>query len=150
MKRGRAVFHRGVTLVELLVTIMVIAVAGSALVGTLGYLSGQGSDYLLQAQAQSIADAYLGEITGKSFADPDGADGEADRQAFDDVDDYNGLNTPVATDEAGNVVGNFRVRVNLTAGGLATIPAADTWRIDVTVDYGNTSVLATGFKTRHP
>lgn len=150
MKRAQTALERGVTLVELLVSIMVIAVAGSALMGTLGYLSGQGSDYILQAQAQSIADAYLCEITGRSFADPDGVDGEGNRQDFDDVDDYNGLNTTVASDEAGNVIGNFRVRVNLSAGGLAAIPAADAWRIDVTVDYGNTSVLATGFKTRHP
>ena len=72
--------------------IVVIATAGSALLGTLSYLSGQGGNYLLQAQAQSIADAYLNEITGKCFADcVPGA--EANRQQFDDVTDYNGLDT---------------------------------------------------------
>ena len=147
-KRGRA-SQRGVTLIELVVSIVVMATAGSALLGTLSYLSGQGGNYLLQAQAQSIADAYLTEITGKCFADcVPGA--EANRQQFDDVTDYNGLDTLVATDEAGNVIGNFRVRVNLTAGGLAPLPAGAVWRIDVTVDYDNGFALATGYRTNHP
>ena len=147
-KRGRA-SQRGLTLVELVVTIVVIATAGSALLGTLSYLSGRGGDYLLQAQAQSIADAYLSEITGKCFADClPGA--EANRQQFDDVTDYNGLDTNVATDEAGNIVGTFRVRVNLTPGGLVGVPAASAWRVDVTVNYGSDFVVATGYRTNHP
>jgi prepilin-type N-terminal cleavage/methylation domain-containing protein len=147
-KRGRAC-QRGVTLVELVVTIVVIATAGSALLGTLSYLSGQGSNYILQAQAQSIADAYLSEITGKCFADCVPGP-EANRQQFDDVTDYDGLDTPVATDEAGNVIGNFRVRVNLTAGGLAALPAASVWRVDVSVDYDNGAAVATGYRMNHP
>ena len=143
-------FQRGVTLVELIAAIVVISTAGAALVGTLSYLSGEGSSQILQVQAQSIADAYLSEITGKSFADPNGVDGESSRASFDDVDDYNGLNTLAASDEFGNAAGQFAVRVNLTAGGLGTIPAADVWRIDVTVDFGVHSVVATGYRTRHP
>ena len=143
--------QRGVTLVELVVAIVVIATAGAALVGTLSYLAGTGSDGILQAQAQSIANAYLSEITDKSFADPNGVDGEAARCQFDDVDDYNGLNTLTATDQCGAFVGNFPVRVNLTAGGLGTLPANAVWRIDVTVGYGNAaSAVATGYRTNHP
>jgi prepilin-type N-terminal cleavage/methylation domain-containing protein len=149
MNRGVAPIQRGVTLIELTVAIAVISLAGSALVGTLSYLSGQGSGYLLQAQAQSIADAYLSEITGKCFADclpgPEG-----NREQFDDVTDYNNLDTLVAADEAGNVAGNFRVRVNLTPGGLGVLPANAVWRIDVTVDYGNGFAIATGYRTNHP
>jgi hypothetical protein len=129
---------------------VVIATAGAALVGTLSYLSGEGSNHILQVQAQSIADAYLSEITGKSFADPNGVDGEGNRANFDDVDDYNGLDTLSASDEFGNPAGTFRVRVNLTAGGLGTVPAAAVWRIDVTVDFGVHSVIATGYRTNHP
>jgi MSHA pilin protein MshD len=147
-KRGRG-SQRGVTLIELVVSITVIATAGAALVGTLSYLGGSGSDYLLQSRAQSIADAYLSEITGKCFADClPGAEGN--RRQFDDVTDYNGLDTPAAYDEAGTFVGNFRVRVNLTAGGLAPLPAASVWRIDVTVNYANGFATATGYRTNHP
>jgi len=140
--------QRGVTLVELVVSIVVIAVAGAALAGTLAYLNGSGNTSILQAQAQSIANAYLNEITAKRFV----ADGvEGTRAQYDDIFDYNGLNTAVASDEFGNLAGNFRVRVAVVAGALNGVPAADVRRIDVTVDYGNaSSVVASAYRTRYP
>jgi MSHA pilin protein MshD len=143
-------YQRGVTLVELIAALTVIGIAGVALAGTLGYLAGPGQAYLRQAQAQSVAAGYLGEISGKSFADPDGVDSEANRTQFDDVDDYAGLDTSTATDQFGNAAGNFRVRVNLTPGGLGTLPASAVWRIDVTVEHDGRSVIATGYRTNHP
>ena len=141
---------RGVTLVELIVSITVIAIAGAALAGTLAYLNGTGNTSILQAQAQSIANAYLNEIAGKRFADPNVV--EASRAQYNDVRDYDGLDDPVAQDEFGNAAGNFRVRVSVVAGALGVLPAADVRRIDVTVDYdnGNASVVASAYRTRYP
>ena len=142
---------RGVTLIELVVAITVIAIAGAALMGTLAYLNGTGNTAILQAQAQTIAAAYLNEITGKSFVDPNGADGEASRDLYDDVDDYNGLNMLVASDEFGNATGNFNVSVAVVPGALGALPAADVRRVDVTVGYGNAAfVVATGYRTKYP
>jgi len=140
--------QRGVTLVELVVAIVVISIAGAALAGTLAYLNGTGNSSILQAQAQSIANAYLNEIIGKRFV----ADGvEASRDQYDDIFDYNGLDDAVARDEFGNAAGNFRVRVAVAPGTLNGIPAADVRRVDVTVDYGNAwSVVASGYRTRYP
>ena len=139
---------RGVTLVELVVSIVVIAIAGAALSGTLAYLNGTGNTSILQAQAQSIANAYLSEITGKNFV-PDGV--EASRAQYDDVRDYNNLDDAVARDEFLNPAGGFRVRVNVVAGALNGLPAANVWLINVTVDYGNgSSVVASGYRTNHP
>jgi len=140
--------QRGVTLVELVVAIVVISVAGAALAGTLAYLNGTGNTSILQAQAQSIANAYLNEIVAKRFV----ADGvEASRDQYDDIFDYNGLDDATARDESGNAAGNFRVRVAVVAGALNGIPAADVRRIDVTVDYGNAwTVVASGYRTRYP
>ena len=140
--------ERGVTLVELVVAIVVIAIAGAALSGTLAYLNGTGNTSILQAQAQSIANAYLNEITGKNFV----ADGvEASRDQYDDINDYNGLDDAVARDEFGNAAGNFRVRVSVVPGVLNGLPAAAVRRIDVTVDYGNgSSIVASGYRTNHP
>jgi MSHA pilin protein MshD len=148
----RAHCHQyGVTLIELVVSIVVIAVAGVALSGTLAYLNGTGNTSILQAQAQSIANAYLNQVTGKSFVDPDGVDGEAAPALFDDVNDYNALDQAVAQDAAGNAAGNFRVRVNVVSVALNGLPAANVFRVDVTVDYGNaSSVVATGYRTRYP
>ena len=115
-------FARGVTLVELVVSIAVIAIAGAALAGTL---------------------AYLNNILDKSFASSPGA--------FNDVNDYNGLNDPVALDAAGNAAGNFRVQVSVGPGALNGVPAAAVRRIDVTVTYGNgNSVVASGYRTNYP
>jgi MSHA pilin protein MshD len=134
---------RGLTLVELLVSIVVIAVAGAALAGTLAYLNGTGNTSILQAQAQSVANAYLNNILDKSFAAVPGPS--------NDVNDYNGLNDPVALDAAGNAAGNFRVRVSVGPGVLNGLPAAAVRRIDVTVTYGNgASLVATGYRTNYP
>ena len=134
---------RGVTLVELVVSIAVIAIAGAALASTLAFLNGTGNTTILQAQAQSIANAYLNNILDKGFASSPGA--------FNDVNDYNGLNDPVALDAAGNAAGNFRVQVSVGPGALNGVPAAAVRRIDVTVTYGNgNSVVATGYRTNYP
>jgi MSHA pilin protein MshD len=135
-----------VTLVELVVSIVVIAIAGAALSGTLAYLNGTGNASILQAQAQSIANAYLNEIVGKNFV-PDGV--EASRAQYDDVRDYNNLVDVVARDEFLNPAGNFDVRVSVVAGALNGLPAANVWLVNVTVSYGNgSSVVATGYRTR--
>jgi MSHA pilin protein MshD len=137
--------------VELIVAIGVISTAGVTLVSTLSYLSGAGGEHILQAQAQSVADAYLNEIIGKAFADPNGVDGEGLRGQFDDVDDYAGYDQPVATDEFDNAAGNFQVRVFLTPGTLGALPANHVWRVDVRVDYGlDDFVTSTGYRVLSP
>jgi MSHA pilin protein MshD len=141
--------HRaqGVTLVELVVSIVVISIAGVALASTLAYLNGAGNTSILQAQAQSIANSYLNEILGKSFSGPYNG---GVRALFDDVSDYNGLDTPVASDEFGNVSGNFRVRVSALPGVLNGLPANAVLLVNVTVDYGNaSSVVASGYRTNY-
>ena len=142
--------QRGVTLVELVVTITVIAIAGTALLSTLTFMAGAGTDYVLQAQAQSIANGYLDEILTKSYADPN-VNNETSRCQFDDVMDYQGLDTNTASDECGNAAGNFRVRVAVSQGTLTGIPAGAVRRIDVTVNYGTDGqAIATGYRTNHP
>lgn len=134
---------RGVTLVELVASIVVIAIAGVALSSTLAYLNGTGNTSILQAQAQSIANAYLNNILDKNFASSPGP--------VDDINDFNGLNDAVARDAAGNAAGNFRVQVAVGPGVLNGMPGGAVRRIDVTVAYGNgASVVATGYRTNYP
>jgi MSHA pilin protein MshD len=143
--------ERGVTLVELVVSITIIALAASALMGVLGYLSGSGGTVILQTQAESIANSYLNEALAKPFNDPDGIDGEANRAAFDDVNDYNGIDDAAAVDVLGNASGNFRVRVTVGPGVLGALPAADVQRVDVRVDFGNSYfVEVSGYRVRYP
>lgn len=145
--------ERGATLIELVVSIVIIAIAAGAVLGVLSTSVGRSADAMVLAQGVSIAEAYLEEIALKSFVDPDGTDGEALRPDFDDVDDYNGLVDNGARDQFGAALAplaQYTVTVTVTpTAALTGIPAVDAQRIDVRVTYpGNGAVAMTGYKTR--
>jgi MSHA pilin protein MshD len=149
--RGRR--DSGATLIELIIAIVVISIAASAVLGVLSSTAGRSADAMVLSQAVSIAEAYLEEISLKAFADPDGVDGEAARASFDDVDDYDGLVDNGARDQFGTALAplsQYTVTVTVAATtALAGVPGADAERIDVRVTYpGNGSVALTGYKTR--
>lgn len=150
MSRSR---QRGATLIELVVSIVVIAIAASAVLGVLASNVGRSADAMIMSQAVSIAEAYLEEIMLKPFADPDGIDGEALRTDFDDVDDYHGLVDAGARNQFGlalAALSQYTVSVTVGASGaLPSVPGADASRIDVRVTYSpNVTVALSGYKTR--
>lgn len=145
--------QRGATLIELVISIVVIAIAASAVLGVLSGTVGRSADAMVLAQGVAIAEAYLEEISLKSFADPDGTDGETLRPDFDDVDDYDGLDDAGARDQFGTplaALAQYRVTVAVTpSAALAGVPAAEARRIDVRVTHpGNVAVALTGYKAR--
>lgn len=127
----------GVTLVELLVSIVIVGIAASSVLGLLSTTGASSADPMVRQQAVAIGEAYLEEILLKPFTDPDGVDGEASRPDFDDLDDYDGLADAGAHDQFGNPIpglGSYAVAVSVTASaGLAGVPPADALRVDVTV-----------------
>ncbi len=138
--------QRGMTLIELIVAITIIGISIISILGLLSFQASRSSNAMIQAQAAQIADAYLNEVTQKSFlplANPSG------RANFNDIDDYNGLNDAVATDQSGMPVpglDGFSVSIQIIATTLNTVPAK---RIDVTVQHINApSVVATGYRTQ--
>ena len=146
--------QRGVTLIELCVSIVVIAIAAGAVLGVLSRSVGRSADAMIMSQAVSVAEAYLEEITLKPFADPDGVDGEALRTDFDDVDDYNGLVDVGARDQFGtapSALSRYTVSVTVTpSAALTSVPNADAERIDVRVTYApNVTVALTGYRARY-
>ncbi len=146
-------YERGVTLIELVISIVVIAIAAGAVLGVLSRSVGRSADAMVLSQAVAIAEAYLEEITLKPFADPDGVDDEANRTAFDDVDDYNGLVDVGARDQFGTALGalsRYTVTVMVTPStALTSVPGADAERIDVRVTYPpNVTVALTGYRMR--
>lgn len=146
--------QRGVTLVELLLSIVIVAIAASTILGLLSATTGGSADPMLRHQASAIAEAYLEEILLKSFDDPDGADGEGARAAFDDLDDYNGLSDAGARDQFGNPIPGlaaYTVDVSVTpSAALGPVPAGDTLRVDVTVSRGaDISLLLSGYRSRY-
>ena len=125
--------ERGVTLIELVVAIVVIAVAGAALPGTLAYLNGTGNTSILQAQAQSIANAYLNEILGKNFVVR-----MASRRIARAFTTTSRLQRASTCRRAGRIRQRRRqlpcaCQRRRPARSMA-VPAADVRRVDVTVD----------------
>ncbi len=131
--------QRGVTLIEIVVSIVVIATAAGALLSLFSRNIERSADAMIVSQAIAIAEAYVEEVSLKSFFDPDGSDAEAARVDFDDADDYDGLLDNGAVDQFGNPIPSLSgytvaVAVQPTAS-LPGVAAADAFRIDVRVRF---------------
>lgn len=143
----------GVSLVELLVSIVIVAIAASAVLGVLSMTTAGSADPVIRHQASAIAEAYLEEILLRPADDPDGVDGETARADFDDLDDYDGLADDGARDQFDNPIpslADYDVFVTVTqSAALPGVPAADAMRIDVLVSRGTgVSYLLSGYRTR--
>ncbi len=128
----------GTTLIELVIAIVIVSIAVSAILMVFSMNVGHSADPMIRHQAVAIAEAYLEEISLKSFADPDGVDGEANRTLYDDVDDYHGLVNVGARnqfDAALAGLGDYTVSITVTPSALAGIAAVDNYLINVTVTH---------------
>jgi MSHA pilin protein MshD len=147
--------QRGVTLIELVITITVIAIASVAVLGTISATTVRSADRMQRQQALAVAQAYMEEIALRSFSDPDGtAVREPLRADYDDVDDYNGLADNGARDQLGRSVaslGSYVVRVSVASSrALGGVPQNAVKRIDVTVtDPSGNAVALTGYRSRY-
>ena len=130
--------HAGLTLIEMVITIVILAISLAAISAMLSSGVGRSSDITLEIRSAALAQSYLDEILSKRFDEmshprgippcrsnctilanfgPDS--GEVDRSDYDDVDDYNGLDEgqgqsdPLQDSTGAERIGyeNFRVRV---------------------------------------
>jgi len=145
--------QHGVTLIELLVSIVIVSIAASGVLGVLSMTTAGSADPMIRHQAAAIAEAYLEEILLKPVTDPDGIDGEAARADYDDLDDYDGLADAGARDQFGIPIvglGAYNVAVAVApSSALPAVPLADALRIDVVVTNGiDISFVLSGYRTR--
>lgn len=137
--RGRARHQRGMSLIEVVIAIVVIAIAIGGVLSVLAGGVSRSADAMIVSQGVAIAEAYLEEISLRPFSDPDGVDDETARAGFDDIDDYDGLVDTGAVDQFGNAIaglGRYTVSVDVSVSpGLPGVGAADAYRIDVRVQY---------------
>ena len=145
--------QRGVTLVELLVSIVIVSIAASGVLGVLSMTTAASADPMIRHQAAAIAEAYLEEIMLKPVSDPDGVDGEAARADYDDLDDYDGLLDSGARDQFGAPIAglaSYDVSVSVVpSSGLPSVPAADALRVDVLVTHStDINFVLSGYRTR--
>ncbi len=137
---------RGFTLVELIVTLIVVGIAAAALLAVFAGTVRGSADPVIQQQATTVAEAYLEEIMLQAFDDPTDPEqglasteaGETSRDLFDDVQDYNHLGTTQVRDQNDNPIAAlaaYQVSVSVAGAALNTVPAAASMRIEVTVSH---------------
>jgi MSHA pilin protein MshD len=141
----------GVTLVELVVAITIVAVAVTSVLGAMGMIATHSADAMVMHQATAIAESYLEEATLKPVEDPDGADGEGDRADYDDVDDYAGLADAGPRTPDGDAIdglADYTVRITVeNSDALPDVDAARVRRVDVTVTHATgVSATLTGYR----
>ena len=141
--------NRGFTLFEIIVTVVVIALAATALMSVFSSTVATSADPLLEHQATAIAEAYMEEILLKDFVPGPGNT----RPTYDDVLDYNGLPDTVVRDQFGVAIGalsDYSISVSVVSDGLNGIAAINSLRIDITVSHASIDpVLLSGYRTNY-
>jgi MSHA pilin protein MshD len=132
--------QRGVSLIELIVSMVVLAIAVVGVLSALGTIAGRSADPMIREQSIAIAEAYLEEINLSQFAAVAGCPAvpsSGGRANFSHICHYQGLSDSGAVDQNGNAVANlsnYSVTVSVSnSGNLGGLAAAVTLRIDVNV-----------------
>jgi MSHA pilin protein MshD len=142
--------ERGVTLIEVVLAIVIVAIAATAIMGAMARITLRGAETAVRQQAVAVAEAYLEEILLQPVASPGGA-APSGRANYNDEDEYNNLNDTGAQDQFGNAIPyltgyNVSVAVTQTTA-LTGIAAAQARQINVTVtDPNGVTVLLTGYR----
>ena len=146
---------RGATLVELIVTIVVIAAAVFGVIALTSATATRSADTMVEVQSVVIGEAYLNEILQKPFGIPDC--GPCTRTQMDNVADYNGLLDVGVHDATGTPVanlGSYTVKAtvaNSALGAGPAVPAQQSELVTVTVTAPNgRSIALSGYRTLYP
>lgn len=138
--------QRGVTLIELVISMVIIGIAVVGILKVMELTTRHSADPMIQHQAVAIAEAYMEEILTKSYTT---GSGTGTRDQFDDVDDYNGLSDTGARDQFGNPIpglADYAVAVAITDTTLDDGVSAK--RVDVTVTHSDlVNITLTGYRT---
>lgn len=177
MSRRFSVAQRGVTLIELVVSIVVISVGLAGILLVMNRTTRSSADPMVQHQAIAVAEAYLEEILLKPFdetaasGNPEDAPnpgpdaGETSRPLFDDVNDYHNLanngcvtTTPAcpslgscACDHDGAPISSLQgYTVSVTVDPAASLNGTPAERVQVDVaGPGGVSVTMSGYRTNY-
>ena len=150
--------QRGFSLVELIISIIIMSVGLAGLMSLIPFAIRTSSDPMLTKQALTIAEGLLNEISSKPFSNPTGgfagAATQANRALFDDALDYNGYSSTGAytiegvTPIAG--LGSYDVSVTVAGAVLSAATAADCLLITVTVSYpGGNTITLSGYRLNY-
>jgi len=158
--------QRGVNLVELVISIVIIAIACTGVLLVFAQTVRFSADPMVQTQALAIAEAYLDEILARPVNDPGGGETgaseegnpsvAANRRVLDDVQDYDGLSNSPPQDQDGAVadfapidgqpdLAGYQVDVDVTPN--VAVNGVAMARVDVRVRFGTVvDFTLTGFR----
>ncbi|NOT12631.1 MAG: prepilin-type N-terminal cleavage/methylation domain-containing protein [Methylococcaceae bacterium] len=143
-------FQEGVTLIELILSMVIISIAVVGIFSVINLTTRHSADPVVNYQAIAIAESYMDEILLQAYADPDGINAGETRASFDDVSDYNGLTDVGARNQQGALISNlsrYTVEVVVSAP-VALTGGVSAKKISVSVSGQGLSGLAlVGYKT---
>lgn len=126
----------GTTLIELILSIVIIAFGLSGILMTLIFVSGKSADPLIEQQALAIADTYMEEILSKSYPTigPPCPAPVSTRALFTSICDYDSLSESGIEDQFGDPVSeldDYHISVEVL------FIDSDRVRVDVKVAHPN-------------
>jgi MSHA pilin protein MshD len=140
----------GATLVELILTIVIISVALTGILSVVNQAVSYSADPMVQRQAIAIAESYLEEIMLLPVtANPD-TSVAGNRSTFDNIDDYNGLNDSGATDQNDNaIVGLENYTITAVVSDI-TLSGVAMKKIAITVTRpGTDTITLAGYRANY-
>lgn len=169
---------RGLSLIELLLFVVVVGIALSAMLRVFVTATTASADPMIYRQQLAIAESLLREVELMPFTwcDPDdpnattvgsaagcttleamgpveGGESRYGPNHFDNVNDYAGFSMNGIADISGAAVAGlagYKAAVSVAAQALDNVPAAEALRITVTVTAPDNSTLSLqGWRTRH-
>jgi len=138
---------RGATLIELIITIIIISVSLTGLLSVVNLTTRHSADPMVQRQAIAIAESYLEEIVLLPVIVTTDTSVAGDRSTFDNISDYHGLNDIGATDQNGDAIDgleNYTIVVSITD---ETVSSINMKAISITVTRpGTQAIVLTGYR----
>lgn len=138
----------GVTLVELIVSMVIISIALGGVLMVMNFTTSHSADPMIQHQAVAIAEAYMEEILLQSYDNPSGGYTGTQRDQFDDVSDYSGLHDVGAKDQQGGAITGLESYTVDVAVATTTLNGVSAKKITLTVTRGTAvTVSLVGYRT---
>ena len=148
MRSVRRYRLRAFTLIEMIITIVIIGLALTSGLKAFSLLAGRSSDALIQTKTLDLAQLYLDEILASRFDESSGNggspgyagcritdDGES-RAGYDDVDDYDAIDNEIpafADASLATYYAGFSVSVSVRCDDSVGVNAGGAKRIELTI-----------------
>lgn len=135
----------GATLVELIISIIVLSVSVVGVMVVITRTTSSSADPMIRTQAIAIAQAYMEEILSQPLIDPaggnlNGCDVSETRATYDDVTDYHCITNQAVQDQSGTPITPLAAyKVSVDVDPSSSLNGSPAHRITVTVNYGSTT-----------